>query len=106
MTRSTMIAAIGLTLAAAGSALAADPDAGRAFATQACARCHVVASGVGSGTDGAPAFMSVANAKDQSEAKLTAFLTRPHGRMPDFVLTRREIENVVAYIMTLRTAKQ
>jgi mono/diheme cytochrome c family protein len=102
MMRSAILAGIGLTLAAA-SASAADPEAGRAFAVKACARCHVVGPGVGSGTDGAPTFETVANTKDQSETKLTAFLSRPHGRMPDFVLTRREIENVIAYIMTLKT---
>ena len=82
-----------------------DDARGRDFAVQACARCHVVADGVGSGTDGAPPFRSLPNDLKRTEPQLRAFLSRPHGQMPDLTLSRQEIADLVAYIMSLRTRR-
>lgn len=87
---------------AAWSAQADDIAAGFRHAKEVCAKCHVVASGVGRGTDGAPPFATIPNELKRSEAQIKAFLSRPHGRMPDFVMTRREIDDLTAYIMSLR----
>jgi mono/diheme cytochrome c family protein len=99
-----MLAAIVLGAAVAASSLqAGDVEAGFARAKAVCAKCHVVATGIGGGgTDGAPPFAAIANGLKRSEAQIKAFLTRPHGRMPDFVMTRREIDDLTAYILTLR----
>lgn len=88
---------------AASSAQAADIAAGFKHAKEVCAKCHVVASGVGGGgTDGAPPFATIPNELKRTEAQIKTFLSRPHGRMPDFVMTRREIDDLAAYIMSLR----
>ena len=34
--------------------------------------------------------------------QLRAFLSHPHGAMPDLALTRAEIDNLIGYIETLR----
>jgi len=34
--------------------------------------------------------------------QLRAFLTHPHGAMPDLALTRAEIDDLIGYIGTLR----
>jgi hypothetical protein len=34
---------------------------------------------------------------------LHAFLMTPHGQMPDFASTRAQIDDVVAYILSLRS---
>jgi hypothetical protein len=34
--------------------------------------------------------------------QLRAFLTHPHGAMPDLALTRAEIDDLIGYIETLR----
>jgi hypothetical protein len=39
-----------------------------------------------------------------TEAGLAAFLSTPHGKMPDYSLSRNEIRNVSAYILSLRLA--
>jgi mono/diheme cytochrome c family protein len=40
--------------------------------------------------------------KSTTEMSLAAFLTTPHGRMPNFSLSRAEIRDVSAYILSLR----
>ena len=88
---------------AASSASAGDIAAGFKHAKEICAKCHVVATGVGGGgTDGAPPFETIPNQLKRTEPQIKTFLSRPHGRMPDFVMTRREIDDLAAYIMSLR----
>jgi mono/diheme cytochrome c family protein len=55
---------------------------------------------IGRGTvqQGPPSFRSIGLTAEQ----LHTFLTHPHGAMPDFGLTRAEIDDVIAYIETLR----
>jgi len=106
--KALMIVAIVLGAAVAASTLrAGDVEAGFARARTACAECHVIATGVGrrvgrTGTDGAPPFATIANGLKRSESQIKSFLARPHGRMPDFILTRREIDDLTAYILSLR----
>lgn len=75
---------------------------GERLAQQWCANCHAID---GSGTSaslpqGPPGFRVVAGHLDP--AQLRAFLTHPHGQMPDLSLTRSEIDDLIAYIETKR----
>lgn len=80
----------------------ADPDAGRALATRTCARCHIVADGQAqSAVDGVPSFAVISRRPENTQERLRAFLLVPHGAMPDFSLTTREINDVTAYILGL-----
>jgi cytochrome c len=92
-----------LTLAAIVAApavsTAADVTKGAQLAQRWCANCHVVdGSGAAVVQQGPPSFRSIGLTGDQ----LRAFLTHPHGAMPDLALTRAEIDDVIAYIATLR----
>jgi mono/diheme cytochrome c family protein len=40
-------------------------------------------------------------AQERTPSQLAAFLTDPHGGMPPLELSRREIEDLVAYIRSL-----
>jgi hypothetical protein len=51
---------------------------------------------------GRPPFAVIANRKAMTQTALEAFLHVPHGRMPDFSLTRQEIRDVSAYIVSLK----
>lgn len=98
---------IGLVLAGAGAAAAAvpgNPDAGRALAYRSCSGCHVVEAGQQRATnDAVPPFPAIAQDPATSEARLRTFLSeRQHGHMPDFSLTRQEIDILVDYILGLR----
>ena len=94
-----------LLTALAWPAAAQDADAGRQMAETWCSSCHVVTPGQSRGAStGAPSFRDVAGQKAITPMALRAFLQTPHHRMPDLHLTRREIEDVSAYILSLRTA--
>jgi len=94
---------------ASGSALAAedlpgDSAAGKDFALGVCAECHLVAEDQGTWPLGeAPAFREVANQPGMTELALRAFLQTPHRTMPNIVLTPEESDNVIAYILTLKS---
>lgn len=77
----------------------ADVEAGADIAARWCGICHVV-EGAGSPTDAAPPLVTVANLR--SDDYLRGFLANPHGNMPKIDLTTREIEQLVAYLATLR----
>jgi mono/diheme cytochrome c family protein len=96
-------AAFGLLLISATGALAQDVEAGRMLARTWCAGCHNVSPGVTAMKEGAaPPFQLVANSKGMTQTALTAFLMTNHGRMPDYSLTRKEISDVSAYILSLK----
>jgi mono/diheme cytochrome c family protein len=89
-----------LTSAAAHPA-GADDSKGSQLARQWCASCHVTGGGpAGNVQQGPPSFPTIARARTADQ--LRAFLSHPHGAMPDLSLTRAEIDNLVGYIQTLR----
>ncbi|HEX2941150.1 MAG TPA: c-type cytochrome [Rhodopila sp.] len=83
---------------------AQDVQAGRAIATRWCATCHVVQPGQARATStGAPSFAAIAKQKALTSDGLRAFLQTGHGRMPDLHLSRQEINDLTAFIMSQRT---
>ena len=105
--RLAAIAVLPLLLITAAPSVSAqdigDVAAGRHLAETWCANCHVVkfAQSEGAST-GAPSFPSVAAQKAITPMALAVWLQTPHHRMPDFHLTRNEIDDVSAYILSLR----
>lgn len=80
-----------------------NPEAGRAIASRSCAQCHLVGSGEHrSVVDGVPTFGALARDPSMSVSRLQGFMQAPHPPMPDLALTRREINDVTAYILSLR----
>jgi len=106
-----MLTKFGATLAsalfvfAAASAHAQNVDAGRVIAEQWCSSCHLVDHQQNRvPNDAIPSFRAVANMKSTTMISLSVFLQTPHQPMPNFMLSRREIADVSAYILSLRTA--
>lgn len=102
-----LIVVAGLASAPARAQLAlppGDPQAGRAFALEACSVCHVVAreQRVSPRIASAVTFRQIANTEGMSGMKLQAILSTPHRIMPNLILTPEEAANVIAYILTLR----
>ncbi|MDJ0949280.1 MAG: c-type cytochrome [Alphaproteobacteria bacterium] len=83
---------------------AADPDNGRSMAERWCVHCHVIAPQTAKRTvaDGVPTFMEIARNPKKTPDRLRNFLTDPHPPMPDFYLSRQEMDDLIAYIQTLR----
>ena len=79
----------------------ADAAKGSQLAQQWCASCHITGgSPAGNIQQGPPSFHTIAGARTADQ--LRAFLSHPHGAMPDLSLTRQEIDDLVGYIETLR----
>lgn len=103
--RSFQAGVFGLALLSAHPALAANAARGKVLAEHWCVSCHVVAAGQTSATaSSAPTFMWLAKSS-KSEKALKAFLIAPHPPMPNLSLSRREINDVVAYIESLKSSE-
>jgi cytochrome c len=80
-----------------------DAAAGRSLAEKWCTSCHVVSPTQDRATStGAPPFATIADMKSTTAIALQAFLQTPHWRMPDLHLTRDEIADITAYILSMR----
>lgn len=77
-----------------------DPEVGRELAQRWCTSCHVV-DREGHGADAGPALPALLGDGRRTEDELRGWLAAPHPPMPDFNLTRQEIENIVAYLASL-----
>jgi cytochrome c len=83
-----------------------EPENGLKIARALCATCHLIGEPPNSATAAdIPSFPSIANRPNQSTERLTNWLIEPHAPMPNPHLTRKEIRDLAAYILTLRTAK-
>jgi mono/diheme cytochrome c family protein len=79
-----------------------DAATGRRVAERWCAACHLIDHDAGSARDATPTFTSIAARPATTVASLHTFLARAHGGMPDFSLSRDDVDNVTAYILSLR----
>lgn len=78
-------------------------SAGRHLAETWCASCHVVTAKADSGTsNGAPTFVSIGRMTSTTYLSMRAFLQTPHDRMPDLHLSRDEMDDLTAYLLSLR----
>ena len=94
----------GVAVAAPVGSDEGDVRAGRSFAGRHCVQCHEIGNAP---TPSAmfkkgPAFRDIANKSTTTPLALRVFLTTPHPTMPNLILSRTEIDNIVAYIMSLR----
>lgn len=80
-----------------------DPASGLRLSATWCANCHRVApGGPGPSTDAAPTFRAIAQMPSTTSMSLRVFLQTPHPNMPDYRLTREELDDVVAYLISLK----
>jgi mono/diheme cytochrome c family protein len=91
-----LIAALPLPALAAG-----DAQEGKAIAERWCASCHLVSPDQTKALSDVPSFMSIAERSQGELGWLEAFLADPHPPMPNFSLTRQEIQDLVAYFASL-----
>jgi len=76
---------------------------GLELALRLCSDCHVVSPRQARApTDAAPPFTERARDPAVTPLRLRAFLQMPHARMPSIALTRSEIDDLIAYILSLR----
>lgn len=98
--------AIAATLIAADAGRAqvvGDVHAGREVATSLCVQCHQIESANRDPGRIPPDFGAIADMASQTALSLRVFLQTPHGGMPRYQLTRDETDDVIAYILSLKT---
>ena len=102
----TMLASALLFLTLIVSALAQEqagpPSAagGKALAGRWCAACHLVQLRLT--TIDPPTFTAIANDPSKTPDYLRAFFVSPHKDMPPIQLTPSQIEDLIAYLGTLK----
>jgi mono/diheme cytochrome c family protein len=79
---------------------------GNEYAERVCAECHdVEAGGEISPNPDAPSFQSVADTEGMSPRALAVWLQTSHPTMPNLIIKPDDMDNVIAYIMSLRTPR-
>lgn len=98
-----VFAVLGSSPALSDETLPGDPVAGRIFAERECRDCHdVTREGGDYPLNAAPSFVDVATLRSTTALSLRVFFRSTHREMPDFILTQREQDDVIAYILSLR----
>ena len=88
------------------TALAQVVNEGEEIARRWCSTCHQVEPQPRRESDAIPSFSAIAQMPSTTETSLMVFLSSTHGGMPDYSLSRTEIRNVSAYILSLKTLPQ
>jgi mono/diheme cytochrome c family protein len=87
---------------AAGQQLG-EESAGYDYATKVCSGCHAVQKGASASPNGkAPAFETIANARGMTEMALRVWFQTPHPTMPNLMISARQKDDVIAYILSLK----
>ena len=80
-----------------------DANLGRDFAEEMCIDCHAVrAESTVSPRLDAPAFNEIARMPSTTRTALTAWFQTPHPTMPNLILSAEDVDNVIAYILSLK----
>lgn len=78
-------------------------ETGKALAQRLCSNCHVVQSDSTAGVPaGLPTMRSIARRPGQTGARIKEMLIAPPHQMPDMQLTLQEIEDLLAFLQSLR----
>jgi mono/diheme cytochrome c family protein len=98
-----IVAGVLAPAAALGQSMA-DPAAGGKLALEVCAQCHFVAENQPMiPRADAPPFDEIAAEPSVTELSLRVFLQTPHRNMPDLLLSQKETDDVIGFILSLRT---
>jgi mono/diheme cytochrome c family protein len=101
------IAALLAVPAAAQAQEVGDIEAGHAYAKKVCAECHAVERGEKESPYlDLPSFQAVADEPAITGRALAVWLTNPHPNMPNFILPQADRDNVIAYIISLKSASR
>ena len=94
------------SLTLAGVTSEPDPVLGKSLAEKLCTNCHLVGSAQQQQPANAdvPSFKEIAGREDQSAGAITARIMLPKHPMPQIPLTKAELADLAAYILSLRDA--
>ena len=80
-----------------------DVKRGQTLAETVCAECHAVERGAPRSPNGyAPTFVTLATTPGMTPMALRVALRTSHTKMPNLVLKNQEVDDVIAYLATLK----
>ena len=81
-----------------------DAEKGVALVRDTCSQCHAIRKGqLLSPNLRAPTFAELATTPGMTSAALTVTLTTPHAGMPMFILSPEQRQDIIAYILGLKS---
>ena len=80
-----------------------DPARGKVLAERVCTNCHLVSDRQSKAVADVPSFAAIANKPNQTEGAIMTRIVIPNHPMPVIPITKSELEDVTAYIMSLRS---
>jgi mono/diheme cytochrome c family protein len=82
------------------AAPAGDVAAGRQLVLRSCSSCHDTGT-TATATDGAPPLSFIAKDNKQRPAWIRGWLMDPHPPMPGIMLSRKQVDDIIAYLNSL-----
>lgn len=79
--------------------------AGLEYAQKVCSDCHAVERDTEMLFSQVPSFQDVADSEGMTPRALVVWMSTSHPNMPDLIIPPDDMDNVVAYIMSLQTKK-
>ncbi len=98
-------AVVSLTRSHTAIAAALDSDSaasGHKLAEAWCTTCHAIEADATGARHAGPDFIKVANLPSTTELALKVFLRTSHPSMPNIVLTAKQTDDLVNYILSLK----
>ncbi len=102
--RLLLMGAVIATLGVSGAAAEehpGDPQAGYEYASKVCSTCHGI-SAEPSPLPQAPRFREVADQPGMTGTALRVWMETMHPTMPNIIVSKQDMLNVIAYILDLR----
>ena len=85
------------------SVMAQNIAAGERVAQTSCSSCHEIGIRPTQAFSVAPPFRSISRTRGMTQTSIVVFLKTPHEIMPNYVLSEKQISDVAAYIIDLRS---
>ncbi|MEI9899850.1 MAG: cytochrome c [Hyphomicrobium sp.] len=100
----TIIVALAVSCSSLMAQIHPDAKTGRQIAEKLCVGCHIVGQEAAAASVPAdvPSFARIASEPGQTAQSIAGAIVVPHPPMPTIQLTREEIGDVAAYILTLK----
>ena len=86
-------------LGESGAALAQAVENGRRLSERWCSECHAIGPGKGGRTI---SFAAIAARRGISPDMISSFLQLPHATMPNLPLSRKDAQDLAAFIMAMK----
>ena len=98
----SLLVVVGLALSSAALAQSGERAAGRRIATELCGDCHEVRPPFPAFYRYPPTFEEIAKRSSTTRLALKVFLQSNHTIMPNFIVSKSDADDIIAYILSLK----